>query len=122
MANEKLFKENTNGSPVVVFDNNNTINISGLSMMENAYSFYDPIFKWINNLDTQINKIEFNLEYLSTSSSLYVLQLIKTVKLKSPNVEIEWNYEDDDESILQLGEELELTSDSKFTFNAIEVE
>jgi len=120
MIYKKMHIGKTKSTPEVIFDDNGTLRISGLSMMEDTFSFYNPINNWISSLNIQINKLDFCLDYLSTSSSIAILELIKNIKSKYPGVIIVWKYEEDDESIYRLGEDLELTSGSKIIFQITE--
>ena len=47
---QKLFIEQTKGSPRIDFDpESNTLVMQGQSYPENAFKFYEPVFKWVDD-------------------------------------------------------------------------
>lgn len=66
--------------------------------------------------------LNFNLEYLNTSSSKYLLNMLKRFEKLNKNgktVEVKWNYESDDDDIKEAGEDFNLMIDVPFTFSAV---
>jgi len=104
---------------------NGTVRFSGKSIPEDAYAFYIPIIEAINKyLENPESKtiLSFNLEYINSSSKKIltnILKLFEQAFLQNTNMEIEWNYEADDESIFDLGQDLQ--SMIKIPFQFIEI-
>ena len=103
--------EGTPKTPTVNFTaDNGILEIKGRSIPENAVEFYKPLVDWIGNYgDAAKENTEVNvqLEYFNTSSSKCVLDVFK--KLESingkTNITIKWHYEEDDEDMLEAGED-----------------
>lgn len=103
--------EGTPKTPTVNFNaETGVLEIKGRSIPENAVEFYKPLVDWIGNYggsakpNTQVN---VQLEYFNTSSSKCILDVFK--KLESINsktsIVINWHYEEDDEDMLEAGED-----------------
>ena len=85
---------------------------SGKSIPEDAYSFYHPIInainKYLENPESQ-TILQFSLEYINSSSKKIITSILKIFEksyLIGQNIEIHWKYEGDDESIIDLGQDL----------------
>ena len=98
------------------------LEMEGSSYPENAVDFFQPITQWIKSYITQTERpIIFNLrlQYLNTSSSKCLLDILQILEdhLKSGRaVEINWHYQNDDEDILETGEEYSHDTELKFNF------
>ncbi len=123
---EPLIFEGSPKTPSVSFDaEKGVIEIKGRSIPENSIEFYKPLVAWLDEYKenpapkTQVN---IQLEYFNTSSSKCILDLFKKiegVRIKSEDVIINWYYEEDDESMLEAGEDYE--SIIKVPFKKIEI-
>ncbi len=85
--------------------------ISGVSNPENAAEFYEPIVAWLDEF-LKINDhaivLEIKLDYFSTSSSKWLLQIMKrfeALKSRGINVSIKWFFHEDDEDLREAGEQ-----------------
>ena len=64
-----------------------------------------------------------NLEYFNTSSSKYILEILKRVKNvmnDGHDVLVEWYYEEDDEEMMETGEDYEDVSGLPFSLISVE--
>lgn len=119
---ENLLIERTSQSPKVELKTNGELLISGVSTLSHVQKFYSVILDWLNEFKTQSPKnIDLVLEmyYMNTSSALMfvdILRDVNTFKSENSSVQISWKYEEDDEDILSLGEQLESATHSKFTY------
>ena len=126
---EKLFIERTESSPEVLLDSDNNIfQIIGESRPENVRKFYEPVFAWFQlflNKEYVLNnrkeiKIKICLEYFNSTSAkvLHDLFLFLKQQESSFNVSfsINWQYEEEDEDMLEAGKELEKLSNLKFEY------
>ncbi len=123
---ESITIEGTPKTPSVLMNGEEgKLEIKGRSIPENSIEFYKPIVDWLEDYGIQPpQKTEVNvqLEYFNTSSSKCILDIFK--KLEGLNNEktevvINWYYEEDDEDMLEAGEDYE--SILKISFNMIEI-
>lgn len=123
---EPLSIAGTAKTPSVSFDaGKGVLEIKGRSIPENSIEFYKPLVDWLENyaespLDN--TKVNVQLEYFNTSSSKCILDVFK--KLESIHkgkgeVQINWYYEEDDEDMLEAGEDYE--SIIRVPFKMIEI-
>ena len=122
---EKLLINKTSKSPYVSLDNG-LFQFSGRSIPEDSKKIFKPIIDWIkcyrpeNEFKTIVN---FNFDYLDTSSSKCVFDILKAlddIYDKGHDMSINWYYEEGDDDMLDLG--IHLKSFIKSPFNFIESE
>ncbi len=89
------------------------LKIIGRSIPENPVKFYQPIENWIRDyLSSNPNSLTFfiHLDYLNTHSTECVLILMKRLEKyynsSGKSVKIIWNFDEDDEDMETLGEDL----------------
>lgn len=121
---EDIRIEGTPKTPTVNFiTNEGLLEIKGRSIPENSIEFYKPLIDWIESYaqgpkdNTNIN---IQLEYFNTSSSKCILDLFKKLEAINNNITINWYYEEDDEDMLEAGEDYEAIIN--IPFKMIEVE
>ncbi len=113
-------------TPTVSFEPSGKVEIKGRSIPENSIAFYKPLVDWLEEyMQNPATKTEVNiqLEYFNTSSSKCILDVFKKLEAiyKSGNdVAISWYYEEDDEDMLEAGEDYQ--SIIKIPFKMIEIE
>jgi hypothetical protein len=105
----------------VSFDSTQGIlEFSGISIPENADAFFQPVYNWLEKVQTSHKgdlKVRINLTYFNTSSVRHLLIILKTLITAFPkNIKIEWIYESDDEEIRERGEQLSEVVKHPFTF------
>jgi hypothetical protein len=97
------------------------LEIKGTSTPEDSRVFYKPIIAWgeeYANNPPEKTTVDFRLEYFDTSSSKGLLDFLKRLKLiqeKEKKVEVIWHYSQDDEDILEAGENFEHITGIPFT-------
>ncbi len=120
-----FYLEGTLDSPEVLLDKEGgLIKFSGRSLPEDAKSFYKPIMEWIENYakSNLLNtRIIFQFEYINSSSSKMILELLDQIKQifeneKEDLLYIEWRYLDDDDDMLEAGEDFEERVGFNFKF------
>ncbi|HRE96602.1 MAG: DUF1987 domain-containing protein [Flavobacteriales bacterium] len=107
---ENIQIDGTPKTPTVTFSKDNgVLEIRGRSIPENSIEFYKPLIDWIEAYgkspkgDTMVN---IKLEYFNTSSSKCILDVFKKLETVSgTNMTINWYYEEDDEDMLEAGED-----------------
>ena len=123
---ESIFIEGTLKTPTIKFDGKTgIIEIKGRSIPENSIEFYKPLVDWLEEYakkpfeKTQVN---VQLEYFNTSSSKCILDVFKKLEAihkTKHDVVINWYYEEDDEDMLEAGEDYE--SIIRVPFKMIEI-
>ena len=111
---EPLTIEATPETPSIILDKQkNTFKIQGKSFPEEARSFYKPVLDWLTEYAHNPNEktsVIIDLEYYNTASSKMLLEVLKTFKeihKKGSEIEIQWHYPEDDEDMLEAGEDYE---------------
>lgn len=124
---EKIFIEPTRVTPLVKFDpNEGLLEIKGRSSPENSILFYQKIMDALDQYG-QSGKDElttsFSFEYFNTSSSKCLFDLFKKLKALQSNginLIINWYYEEDDEDMMEAGEDYADLLDLEFNYLEIE--
>lgn len=123
---EPIIIEGTSKTPTIRFDSKEGIfEIKGRSIPENSVEFYKPLNEWLDSyMQSPIEKtvVNIKLEYFNTSSSKCILDVFKrleTIHRAKHEVEINWYYEEDDEDMLEAGEDYD--SIIKVPFKMIEI-
>jgi hypothetical protein len=124
---ETIIIEGTPKTPSVNFDSaSGILHLKGRSIPENSIEFYKPLVEWLNEYAAKPQAktaVNIQLEYFNTSSSKCLLDLFKKLEgmHKSGNdITIKWYYEEDDEDMLEAGEDYQ--SIINIPFKMIEVE
>ena len=119
--------EGTPKTPTVNFDaDKGLVEIKGRSIPENSIEFYKPLVDWLEEyLSSPKEKTDVNiqLEYFNTSSSKCILDVFKKLEAiykSGSDVVINWHYEEDDEDMLEAGEDYQ--SIIKIPFKMVEIE
>jgi hypothetical protein len=118
---ENINIEGTPKTPTVEFNSETgVLLIKGRSIPENSIDFYKPLFDWIDAYTTQAkdnSELHMQLEYFNTSSSKCILDIFKkleNIKNSGKNVTVKWHYEEDDEDMLEAGEDYDAIIDIDF--------
>ncbi|HKL08403.1 MAG TPA: DUF1987 domain-containing protein [Bacteroidales bacterium] len=93
-------------TPLIDFRKSGQLKIQGKSLPENPQRFFTPLFNWADQLTSERVDIDVILEYINTSSSKNLMQLIKLID-KNPGIRhlyLNWHYESDDLEMLEFGE------------------
>ena len=131
-----LIIESTTNSPKVSFEPKDfKFEISGESRPENVSVFYKPILDWMKELESAFQneliqlsipvEFNFNFDYFNSTSAKYILDFCKKIgKLhaKGYNLIVRWHYEEDDEDMLEVGQEMSRMAKIPFEYIEILVE
>ena len=122
-----IFLEGTSKTPTVSFDENNgMLELKGRSIPENSIEFYKPFIDWIDRYARDPRPkttLSVQLEYFNTSSSKCILDLFKKLELirtTGNEVLVLWHYEQDDEDMLEAGEDYQAIINIPFKMIQIE--
>ena len=109
---ERIVIEGTPKTPTINFDMGaGTLEIRGRSIPENSIEFYKPLVEHLERYASQPKantSVNIQLEYFNTSSSKCILDVFKKLEAihKGGNTMIiNWYYEQDDEDMLEAGED-----------------
>ncbi len=109
---ESIVLEPTTETPKVVLDKEKSIfEFSGNSLPEDVTSFYNPIMEWIDNYmanPNQKTELDLSFDYYNTSSSKMILKILekfREIHRKGYTVVVNWHYMEDDEDMVEAGED-----------------
>ena len=121
---ENIIISGTSKTPEVAFlTSARTMKLSGRSIPENSIDFYAPLIEWADGLCNSEGAVEVNihLEYFNTSSSKCLMDLVKRIEASTENASVNWYYEEDDEDMLEAGEDYDAIIDLPFKLIATEI-
>lgn len=125
---ENLKIEGTKQSPYVDFNaDTGKLELSGRSIPENSFEFYNPLLEWLveyAKAPKEETVLKVYLEYFNTSSSKYILEVLKKLKevrkADGAEVKVNWCYDEDDEEMMETGEDYEDVTGLEFDYQEIE--
>ena len=114
MNKDNIYIEGTDSTPLVELNiDEKVLNISGISIPENPFYFYSRIYDRIDRLTIDDIIININLVYVNSTSYKTILLLFMKLRDKRIEVIINWTYEEDDEDILDVINDVESISNLK---------
>lgn len=131
-----LIINETTATPKIHFDISiNEFELKGCSRPEDVREFYVPIINWLNEFDNSINDelinkhadnpiiFKFKFEYFNSSSAKFILDilvLINQIHSKGLLMQIDWYFDENDDDMQEVGEELSEVVDFPFKFITVE--
>jgi energy-coupling factor transporter ATP-binding protein EcfA2 len=116
---KSLFIPSTGYTPEIKFDvGTKTFLIKGRTYPSHADQFWKPIYEWFKeycDTNPQNLTLDISLDFISSGSEKYVLDIIKLLK-KCTLPKVRWYYDNDDEDIMDLGEDLFKSTGVSFLF------
>jgi hypothetical protein len=116
----------TEDTPEIIYNpDSNELAITGRSLPEDVTSFYEPVFKWLDEYPSsgkETTNFAFKLEYFNTASSKIILDILLRLEdilqegNQKPNVT--WHYADGDDDMLEAGEEYKELVEVPFNLKA----
>ncbi len=123
---KNLYLKGTEETPEIVFDKDKPeFRVTGKSYMEDATAHYTKVIDWLQEYSKKPNpftNFKFELEYVNTASSKIVhdiLNALDDMYLEGNEVIIEWHYYEEDEDMLELGQEFKEVYEVPFKFEEI---
>ena len=114
-------------TPHIVLDQNGYIELKGKSIPENSVEFYKPVFAWLDEYAANpksSTKVLVELEYFNTSSSKCILDVFRKLEILhssgKSSVSIAWLYDEDDEDMMETGEDYQTIVKIPFTISKIQ--
>ena len=122
---ESIKLRGTDDTPTVTLDKESRLFlISGRSLPEDVTAFYQPIVDWVNSEIPQIDGpivFTFKMNYFNTASSKLLLDILialETMHENGKDIVVHWFYDEDDEDMLEAGEEYADIVDVPFEIKA----
>lgn len=126
---ESLNIEGSAKTPTIKFDPaTGKLLIRGRSIPENSIEFYKPLVDKLEEYASSpqsTTHVDIQLEYFNTSSSKCILDVFKkleAINAGSSEVVINWHYEEDDEDMLEAGEDYQAIINVPFKMVEMEEE
>lgn len=129
---DKINIEETKATPSVILDvENRKFEIAGCSRPENVREFYMPVINWFEGALEKTEEIktklsadgivnfDFKLSYFNSASAKFILDILLYInQLHSSDIDIKinWYYEEGDEDMRDVGEELAEMVDFEFKY------
>lgn len=121
---ERIRIQEEKHSPYVLFDGDKAIfEIRGVSIIENADSFYKPLIEEVKKFKEEYSyplNATFDFHAFNTSTARQILTLLEALK-EVPAI-VHWVYEDDDEDMREAGEDYQSMVKMNFVFEEKESE
>jgi len=116
----------TDDLPLVILDaSKNIFKISGRVLPEDGNVFFEPILKWVSEYVKSPNKttdFHFSLDYYNSSTARMITKLIvelEKIQEMNKDIKIIWEHLEEDEVMLERGEELKSISYLPFELRSI---
>lgn len=114
-------KSTVDSPEIVLVPETGVVSIIGNSYMNNPIATYEPVFDWVREYvksPAEKTGLILDIEYANSATKKIIYDLIcllLTVKDNS-EVEISWNYYEDDEDMIDTGKQFEKSSKKTFNF------
>ncbi len=104
-----LIIKETEKTPSVALSTNGVLKIEGRSIPEDAASFFKPILDWTKEFTAGEIRVDIKLEYFNTSSSKFILEMLRLLENnpENKNILVNWFYEEGDLDVLESGQYFE---------------
>jgi hypothetical protein len=109
---EQLFIKATDDTPEILLDKVKGIFcITGKSLPEDVIEFYSPVFSWLEQYVADPNEetlLEIKVVYFNSASQRAlneIFSILSRLNVKGKKVDIEWFYNEDDDEMLEAGQE-----------------
>ncbi len=118
-----IFLEATSTTPRINLNSlTGSLEIAGKSIPEDAEEFYSPILDWFDNYlqkPAKSSNLVLDLEFFNISSSkriLFILYKMNELKNNGLDVNITWYFNEEDEDMLEVGEDYSFMVNVPFKF------
>ena len=110
---ESIYVKKTKKTPLISLDlNENIFQIKGPSFSEDILSIYNPVINWMEENLPQLEKeltCELYFTVLNSASHKKIFQILIILNGfmdRGKKIKIKWYYDEDDEDIMEMGEDL----------------
>jgi len=118
--NDFFMRKTINTPEVELLPSKGILKLEGRSIPEDPGDFYNSVISKLEEyyqIPNDITQIDIRLEYVNSGSSKALLELLRLVKENYDNGKkciVNWYFEEDDESIHELGLHFQSTFDIPF--------
>ncbi|MBU8893268.1 MAG: DUF1987 domain-containing protein [Bacteroidales bacterium] len=104
-----LVIKGTEKTPSVALSINGVLKIEGRSIPEDAAKFFKPLLDWTKEFTATEIRVDIKLEYFNTSSSKFILEMLRLIENnpENNNILVNWFYEEGDLDVLESGQYFE---------------
>jgi len=104
-----LVIKETEKTPSVALSTNGVLKIEGRSIPEDAARFFKPLLDWTKEFTSKEIRVDIKLEYFNTSSSKFILEMLRLLENnpENSNILVNWFYEEGDLDVLESGQYFE---------------
>ena len=104
-----LIIKDTEKTPSVALSTNGVLKIEGRSIPEDAAKFFKPLLDWTKDFTYKEIRVDIKLEYFNTSSSKFILEMLRLLENNpdNNNILVNWFYEEGDLDVLESGQYFE---------------
>ena len=104
-----LIIKETEKTPSVALSSNGILKIEGRSIPEDAAKFFKPLLDWTKEFTANEIRVDIKLEYFNTSSSKFILEMLRLLENnpENKNILVNWFYEEGDLDVLESGQYFE---------------
>lgn len=129
---DALIIKETIATPRIEFDvTKNIFELQGCSRPEDVRDFYAPVILWLtdfkNSVDDNLKSkhldnplvFKFKFDYFNSSSAKFILDilvLINQIHMLGLNMKIDWYFDENDDDMKEVGEELSEVVDFQFDY------
>ncbi|HOG72104.1 MAG TPA: DUF1987 domain-containing protein [Tenuifilaceae bacterium] len=119
-----LYIKGTSKTPQIDFKPG-MLQVSGRSIPEDAVEFFQPVIGWLEEYlksPEPLTRLNLRMEYINSGSNRFIFNLIKMLDdayLKGHSVLVNWYYEEDDDTIRNLGRDFQALV--KVPFKMVEI-
>jgi hypothetical protein len=133
--NPLLIKETT-ATPEIRFNiTDNDFELRGCSRPEDVRDFFTPVIQWLEGLKSAVTDdlvqkhknnpvvFKFKFDYFNSSSAKFILDilvLINQIHAIGLDMRIDWYYDENDDDMKEVGEELSEVVDFPFEYIMVE--
>ena len=124
-----IYREPAFRTPEIKFDpGNNFFMIRGRSLPEDANEFFAPYKNWLKNyFQGSVSDAEFilQIDYFNSSSSRMILEIMYILRdsiNEGNKIKVVWRYEEDDDEMMTVGEEIQTIIEIPIFMEAISIE
>ncbi len=104
-----LIIKETEKTPSIALSTNGVLKIEGRSIPEDAAKFFKPLLEWTKGFTAREIRVDIKLEYFNTSSSKFILEMLRLLENnpENNNILVNWFYEEGDLDVLESGQYFE---------------
>lgn len=123
---DSLIIEATQFTPEIRFEPSGRLIVKGRSIPENSVGFYKELYAWVDEYvqsPSNVTEVVVQLDYFNTSSAKCILDFLRRFsKLLEARkeVQVKWYYDEDDDDMLESGEDYQDLVGFDFEFIVVE--